>query len=282
MEGYDKLAALMTSDKGLSIFRSFKTLNAKNLLYLQAEIALKEKELNDIMKQDRESQDKYRVKYSSSVQFLKGMCEPSEQWKKWVELRELLEKYNTAFAQHSQLLQLKPPHARDLKTFRSWLDSTAFCATPVECAQWFGPRDDNVNDLVALSGRYEKVDLLTRWVFRVIIPCFDRVVVYLRRVFGHRKAGDIETGPVYYDDEKIIRFTRITSTITSSMIPASSIVALYLIDDMATRLIIVFIYNICFSAILGLLAKARRVEVFAASTAFAAVQVAFLTNFPRD
>ncbi|KAL5040909.1 hypothetical protein BDW71DRAFT_201786 [Aspergillus fruticulosus] len=280
MEGYDKLAALMTGDKGLSIFRSFKMLNTKNLLFLQAEIAIKEKELKEIMHKDRESGDKYRKMYSSSVRLLKGMDEPSEQWQKWLEIRELLEKYNTAFAQHAQLLRLKPPHKRDLDTLRDWLDDNPICVFPVECKQWFGENDEERGDLVALSGRYENVDLLTNWVFRVVVPLYDRFIVYFRQVIGTGK--DIETGPVYYDDEKIIRATRLTSIITSSVIPASSMLVLYLVNNMITRLIIIVVYNIGFSIIIGLLAKARRVEVFAASTAFAAVQVAFITNFPRD
>ncbi|KAL4732877.1 hypothetical protein BDV11DRAFT_210640 [Aspergillus similis] len=220
MVGYGKLAALMTGDKGLSIFRSFKMLNTKNLLFLQAEIAIKEKG--------------YREKYSSSVRFLKGMDEPSEQWRKWLEIRELLEKYNMAFAQHAQLLRLRPPHKRDLDTFRDWLGDNPICAIPVECQQWFGENDEERGDLVALSGRYENVDLLTNW--------HDNVV---------------------------------SDT-------ASSMLVLYLVNNMITRLIIIVVYNIGFSIIIGLLAKARRVEVFAASTAFAAVQVAFITNFPRN
>lgn len=94
MEGYDRLAALMTGDKGLSIFRAFKRLNAKNLLYLQAEIAIKEKELNRIMKEDRESEEKFREHFSFSVRLLKGGEEPSRQWKKWKELRVLLGEYS--------------------------------------------------------------------------------------------------------------------------------------------------------------------------------------------
>ncbi|KAL4973020.1 hypothetical protein BDW66DRAFT_162447 [Aspergillus desertorum] len=237
MEGYDKLAALMT-----------------------AEIAIKEKELEEIMHKDIESGDKYREKYSSSVRLLKGMDEPSEQWRKWLEIRELLEKYNTAFTQHTQLLRLKPPHKHDLNTFKDWLDDN--------------PNGDEKGDLVALSGRYENVDLLTKWVFRVVIPLYDRIIVYFRQLIGTKKVG------LY--DEKIIRATRLTSTITSSVIPASSMLVLYLVSNMITRLIIIVVYNIGFSIILGLLAKARRVEVFAASTAFAAVQVAFITNFPHD
>ncbi|KAL4994747.1 hypothetical protein BDV10DRAFT_188717 [Aspergillus recurvatus] len=287
MAGYDKLAVLMTSDKGLSIFRSFKRLNATNLLYLQAEIALKEEELFDIAKKDRESEDDLRKEYSSSVKYMKGFSEdePSEQWEKWLQVRELLEKYNTAVAQHAQLLRYKPPHRRDLKIFKQWLADNSVWSTTAECHQWFGPKDDKEGDLITLSGRYENVDSLTRWVFRAFVPFWHKHVIGFWYSFAGSKkkqTGDIETGTVYYDDEKIVRFTRVTSTITSSMIPASSMLALYLIENMITRLIIIIVYNIGFSIIIGLLAKARRVEVFAASTAFAAVQVAFITNFPRD
>ncbi|KAL5337872.1 hypothetical protein BJX70DRAFT_399145 [Aspergillus crustosus] len=294
-ESYDTLAALMTNDKGLSIFRSFKRLNAKNLLYLQAEIAIKEKELNMLIQRDhdleaqrtnsnvshsntagnRGSSPVFGGKMSCSVRMLKEGIEPSEQWVKWLEVRELLEKYNTALTQHAQLLRLKPPYARDLDIFRDWIKSKAFCSMAVERNQWFGAKGENTEDLIALRGRYDNVDSLTRWAFRVAIPVWHRYM-------GNGKGGDLETGTVYYDDEKIIRATRVTSTITSSVIPASSMLVLYLVNDMIWRLVIIILYNIGFSIIIGLLAKARRVEVFAASTAFAAVQVAFITNFPRD
>ncbi|KAL2831693.1 hypothetical protein BDW59DRAFT_157659 [Aspergillus cavernicola] len=283
MEGYDKIAALMTGDKGLAIFRSFKKLNAKNLLYLQAEITIKEKELNDIMQEDRDSQDFDREKFSASVWFLKGVAEPSEQWKKWVELRELLEKYNTACAQHAQLLRYKPPHKRDLKIFREWVTYNTEFWTTEECGQWFGA-DEHAKDLITLFGRYENVDPLTKWVYRVYIPFWHQHVSrYYHRLTGSTKsvAADIEAGAVYYSDEKIVRATRITSTIVSSVIPASSMIALYFVNDMITRLVIIVIYNVAFSVMISLMAKARRVEVFAASIAFAAVQVSFI-NFPRD
>ncbi|KAL3458634.1 hypothetical protein BJX64DRAFT_279755 [Aspergillus heterothallicus] len=295
MHGYDRLATLMASDKGLSIFRSFKKLNAKNLLYLQAEIVNLQKELERIIQQDEASNDGTREKFSTSVYYLKEGLYPgqSAQWGKVLQLRELLDKYNTAALQYAQILRLKRPHATDCGVLKTWLSENAFCSTEAELDQWFGNEDgedegegggnvsaerndENERDLVTLCGRYENVDSLTRWVFRVGIPWFHEVVGY-----RSTKARDIEAGAVYYDDEKIIRATRVTSTITSSVIPASSMLVLYLVDHMVWRLVIIVLYNIGFSIILGLLAKARRVEVFAASTAFAAVQVAFITNFPK-
>lgn len=82
----------MTEDKSLSIFRSFRRLNAKNLLYLQAEIVIKEKELDEIIQKDNASNQFPKDKFTCSVEMLKG--EGSEQWTKFVELRQLLEKYS--------------------------------------------------------------------------------------------------------------------------------------------------------------------------------------------
>ncbi|KAL2845647.1 hypothetical protein BJY01DRAFT_234862 [Aspergillus pseudoustus] len=289
MHGYDRLASLMASDKGLSIFRSFKKLNAKNLLYLQAEIVNVETELEGLIEADLTSNDNVREQFSTSVYYLKEGLDQgqSEQWEKVLQLRELLDKYNSAALQYAQILRLKSPHATDRDVFKTWLAENTFCSTVTEMDQWFGncEEDDddedgyvneNERDLVTLCGRYENVDSLTRWMFRVGIPWFHQLVGY-----RSTKAKDIEAGAVYYDDEKIIRATRVTSTITSSVIPASSMLVLYLVDHMIWRLAIIVFYNVGFSIILGLLAKARRVEVFAASTAFAAVQVAFITNFPR-
>lgn len=92
--GYDELAALMVRDKGLSTFRSYMKLNTQNLLILQAEITLTEKELRKIMHEDQGSGEFHREKYRACVSYMKEGIESSAQWAKWLELRELLEKYS--------------------------------------------------------------------------------------------------------------------------------------------------------------------------------------------
>ncbi len=44
-------------------------------------------------------------------------------------------------------------------------------------------------------------------------------------------------------------------------------IVLYFVNNMVIRLVIIIIYNIAFSIFIGLLARARRVEVFATSIA---------------
>ena len=67
MDGYDKLAAFIAVDHGMTICRRFSTLNAKNLLYLQAELVNLEAELRDIVAQDKLSPDATKRLFPYSV-----------------------------------------------------------------------------------------------------------------------------------------------------------------------------------------------------------------------
>jgi hypothetical protein len=62
------------------------------------------------------------------------------------------------------------------------------------------------------------------------------------------------------------------------MLPISSIIILYFISSMAARLAIVTLFTALFALSLALVTGAKRVEIFAATSAFAAVQVVFLSG----
>lgn len=70
-----------------------------------------------------------------------------------------------------------------------------------------------------------------------------------------------------YSDEKISSATNAITTIASAAFPASSMIILFCLNNIALKLAIVFVYNIGFSFILGFLVKAKRVEIFATATA---------------
>lgn len=100
LEGYDKLAVFLGSHPEFQYFRRFSTLNAKNLLYLQAELANLEQELNDIIQEDKELafREEKKRKYPFSVWHLKSSANDasvdSYQWRKVKEVRELLYEYS--------------------------------------------------------------------------------------------------------------------------------------------------------------------------------------------
>jgi hypothetical protein len=96
MDGYHKLASLVGDHEELFMLRRFARTNAKNLLYMQAEILHLEAELHDIAKEDRSGCEKCR-NYEYCVFDLKesfGIKGSDTQWRKILEIREMLKEYS--------------------------------------------------------------------------------------------------------------------------------------------------------------------------------------------
>lgn len=109
MDGYHKLAALVGYHDELFMLRRFSTANAKNLLYMQAEILHLEAELHEIAIQDRSGCEKHR-NYEYCVFDLKesyGVGGSDTQWRKILELREKLKEYSQSIwiAESKQILR---------------------------------------------------------------------------------------------------------------------------------------------------------------------------------
>jgi hypothetical protein len=97
MDGYNRLAAVIGTDRDLAIFRRFSILNSKNLLYMQGELTLLEAELRAIANEDKESEDSEKAKFEFCIQTLKGphACEDdNQQWRKILEIRQKLKEYS--------------------------------------------------------------------------------------------------------------------------------------------------------------------------------------------
>jgi hypothetical protein len=96
--GYPKLAAHMSLQPRTAIFRSFSELNAKNLLYLQAEIAFLEKELRRSETKDAKDTDptKHKAKYAVSWYWLNESADDgdTEQLNLVLRIRSLLKEYS--------------------------------------------------------------------------------------------------------------------------------------------------------------------------------------------
>ena len=94
MEGYAKLARLMASQDEFAILRSFRNLNMQNLLYLQAELTHLETELKELVERDAAHMDRqFHAKDWWSLS-QGDEEEDTEQWTKFLEIRDKLEKYS--------------------------------------------------------------------------------------------------------------------------------------------------------------------------------------------
>ena len=72
---------------------------------------------------------------------------------------------------------------------------------------------------------------------------------------------------VYYSETSILRFTLVVGTILACLLPVASVVLLYLVKDMSTRLGIIAAFTAAFSMALCLVTSARTVDIFTATAA---------------
>jgi hypothetical protein len=104
MNGYSKLASMMGPHPELAIFRRFGTLNAHNLLYLQAELVHLEHRLHQCVKSDAESGHIDRTIYDRDWQSLsESKLMPdgnAEQWETALKIRSTLKEYSKRLRYH--------------------------------------------------------------------------------------------------------------------------------------------------------------------------------------
>jgi hypothetical protein len=174
----------------------------------------------------------------------------------------------------SRVHGLDPPLKCDLEFLRDWLDRPEggdFFLEGLEAEPWEEPSS---RDLVALCPRREH-DQFAQYLSDMIVPWYHRRI-------GHRKDPDPtqEWNTVWEYDRKI--FVAIGNTICmilSSMIPIASIYTLYFLRSAIIRLAVIAVMSFVFSFVMTVIVHGRRADIFAATTAFAAVQVVFVTGF---
>ena len=94
--GYPKMADFVGLEPQLAIFKRFGSLNAENLLFMQAEIACLEEELRLIVAENGDTDDKDDLnrRAATSWRLLQETGKNSVQWRKRSEIRERLKEYS--------------------------------------------------------------------------------------------------------------------------------------------------------------------------------------------
>lgn len=96
--GYERLAAHMGNIPERAIFRRFTALNAKNILYYQAELAWLEERLAEQIEADHQSDDDTRQQYGQWWYKLshseRYSCGSSKQWEIFQNIRRILHDYS--------------------------------------------------------------------------------------------------------------------------------------------------------------------------------------------
>lgn len=170
-------------------------------------------------------------------------------------------------------MRLGSPDSCDIDFLRSWLENEKCgnnflkLSANTEATAWDAT---HTGDLVAL---HRRTDRFAAWVANAVVPFYHRRL-------GHRlqkRIDDDHLGSYYaYDDNKLVIFGNVLCTALSTMIPSSSILVLYYVRSMLSRLLLIIGFSSLFSLIMGFVAQGKRYEIFAATIAFAAVQVVFV------
>lgn len=71
----------------------------------------------------------------------------------------------------------------------------------------------------------------------------------------------------HYDDSILVSFANASSTVLASLLPTSSILMLYFVTKPLAKVAAIMVFTTFFSLTLAFITRAKRIEVFAATTA---------------
>jgi hypothetical protein len=168
---------------------------------------------------------------------------------------------------------LPKPHSSDLHFLRKWIDhrcgGDSFLGA-IEGGPW---KDPSTKDLVVLSGGNQPGDRLAETLSSTIIPLYHRLIGCRL----HKKVEDSDFAAVWeYKKEALDLFGNLLCMLLSASVPTLSIFVLYFLRSVVARLAVIMIFSLLFSLLMTFVVEGRRSDVWAATTAFAAVQVVFI------
>ncbi|KAJ5988573.1 hypothetical protein N7481_003783 [Penicillium waksmanii] len=280
VKGFPSLAQFIANDYDHTtfIFKRFDQLSARNLLYLQSELAdlqaLQDKYDREDIKTSWEAKEGRRdwEKFKSRADLTNGeFPEDQKRMELALNIRKTLKEYKKAILLDSALLSLPRPSKRTYEALKNHSHIQNLC-------------DENSSRVPILQGNSETIyddhdDLLSL----VRPPGEDRISSFLRDhcsvLFMDRKRKRRGNSPIaYLSSNRITAIATILNIVLAAAMLFGSIFNLYYVKGPNKRLSILAAYTVVFSLFVGLLTNARRAEVFAASAAYAAVLVVFVSG----
>ncbi|KAF2719953.1 hypothetical protein K431DRAFT_347565 [Polychaeton citri CBS 116435] len=280
---YQKLAeTLMGPVPEMAIMRKFGDLNMLNLMTLQAElIHFRERLLALGKASDRRMTNADIPKSLAQLLDPKNGCRRegavmhpklSEQMTLLLKMREKLEEYNKALLQVYQINALPKPDKSNSDQLRNWISKARKKDLSLNAPEYFTWASENEDDLVTLakeSDRDQFSKFFSGWVVRKYHALFGR----------HRKNRDWvdeEFGVARYSDRKMERVSVAFASVVASVLPVLAILILYVVKDTTNRIYITIAMTFVFALALAMFTSAKHHEIFAATSAFAAVEVVFI------
>ncbi|KAH6612117.1 hypothetical protein C7974DRAFT_419015 [Boeremia exigua] len=291
--GYPLQAAFQSSEPSWSIYRAFGYLHSRVILELQDELRELEKRLKDLdtihsSDPDEDISDRVRSRRSDLKQ---GRREGEKGGSRRASLvgmiRDKLLIYDETLIKAREVNAFQRPTNRDYTSVRTWFWGESPLNNQIEW-EFVKKREDLIS--LRRTREWSKFDGAVENCIRFMHRRLH--FTFLQKIFATQELRDKTIGSdgsiYYYSHERIEKLVGVLITTIIFVLLVLPIVAMYKLTSAgeststfdAVGVLVVF--TLLFSAALSLLTKAQRHELFAASAAYAAVLVVFISNFNND
>lgn len=290
---YHRLARIMSKEKNLAIFRRFDEINMMQLMALQAEIVELQFRFEAKCRKDDDndltyskcfhdlriaglSKVNYELKPQTSAEGDYGQGSSASvhsQYSLLQDLRAKLDQYNHLLLQHTQLSKLESPETSQLENLQGWLRDPKGGQNFLQGAEAFTWDVKETAAYVTLASAYQEADIFTKFTTKVLGLIFHRLIGQKTRT---GTVVDEESGLVSYSDSGMSRASSIVSLMVSSVVPVLTIFALNSVKTTNVRIGLTMLFTAAFAGLLAIFSNAKRVEIFSATAAFAAIEVVFI------
>ena len=211
--------------------------------------------------------------------------DPRNSWSVVLKIRRLLKEYSvlpqlgsSSFSTHlmldkalqaqAWLQSLERPPKNVLETMRNvleWDDDLRSSISKIDVEYLDSKYSQDTISLTASPNR----DTFSRF-----------LAVRLGWIFlsSEEKQEALRTGLAVFSDDRVHKTTRVVAVVLASILPVLSIVILYYVRPTNIRIGLIIVFSTLFSAVVALVSDARNVEVMAATAAYAAVLVVFVSG----
>jgi hypothetical protein len=251
----------------------------QNLLYLQAEITHLEADIRRVAQEDIASGKIPEHAHDWWTLLQVDEYGDARQWQLILEVRDKLEKYSmglrssftlgamvnvgsldVAVLKYATMASFPSPTKHELQFLRDWMERPSMSSFPL-----YGPDrnswdEEHKQDLMSLVSQ-SSGDPFSEWFTDKVMPAFHHLI-------GRRFKKPVPDGIYEYEDSIILTIGSVVSTVVASILPLGSIIILYFIASNGIRLAVIAVLSACFPLSLAVLTKARKFEIFAATSAY--------------
>ncbi|KAI9857215.1 MAG: hypothetical protein M1813_008577 [Trichoglossum hirsutum] len=259
------LAAFLSSDHNFMVYRGFNYLHARCLLYQQDELVALERELDEMDREDDSKGKMEREKRSLKSRDLDNARAGQPRKTLLKEIKDKLSEYDEFISKAKNIASLQQPSKRDYQSVRRWFKNQQ-------------PLVDEEQDFIRC-----KEDLITLrhgrecagfdgLIERIVQKMNCRFIKYIFCT-PELNAKTKDKAVHYFSPRRLDILVSLLITLAIVVLLVLPVVAMFKLSCLrsqkssVTSLGVLMVFTLLFSAVMSVLTKARRHEIFAASAA---------------